>query len=804
VVELMRQKKASIGLTTAFCALAGVVLFAPVLAAQQAEPELFSPAVELRPATPPPLGLAERETVPPLAVLDMAMDAAPTELAEIAAWNRERGVPLKNGFSRPLPAPRVVTLDPARIEPRLRAPTTSIEIGGGVASISAPGDLIWGAEVRVKGAHRLRLHLAAVDLPSGSLLWIYNDKNERVGPIGVQQLLIGSELWTPSVAGPTIRLELLLPADELATGGSLVIDRVLEIFPLDETGAPLTGLSVAETGASCLVDAQCVGSGTFGPIENVQRAIAMLIFVDGGSGFQCSGGLLNDTDNQSTIPYLLTANHCISKQSVASTLDAFFDYYRSSCTGSVPSLGSRPRTNGSTLLATGNKTSSSDFTLLRLDSLPANRFLLGWNANSSAVSNGKLLHRISHPAGMVQQYSRTRVDTSAPLCQTAGGTVLSRSRFVYSSPEVGDTQGGSSGSVVTLGDGRVVGQLLGSCGDGGDCDPNVNQVDGAFFKTWDKVKQYLNPTKYTLTVNKTGNGSGTVTSNPSGINCGSTCSSSYVDGTEVQLTATAASGSSFAGWSGDCSIDGKAVMTSNRTCTASFVRPVLTVTRNGTGNGSVTSVPLGISCGGICSADFGLGTTVELLANPLADSAFDGWSGDADCIDGMVTMTGDKTCTATFRLLPTHTLTVSTDGTGTGAVSSDPGEIDCGGTCEDTFVEGKVVRLVANPESGSQLGDWSGDADCSDGQLTMVDDRTCTGTFIPCTINSEVLVPAQTVTDTQLFQACNVLTVEPGGFVIAGGGGVTLRGGNSVVLPSDFVVETGGRLTVVIGPPMPD
>ena len=94
-----------------------------------------------------------------------------------------------------------------------------------------------------------------------------------------------------------------------------------------------------------------------------------------------------------------------------------------------------------------------------------------------------------------------------------------------------------------LGNGKGVGQLLGGCGEGGDCDPNVNQVDGAIFKTWDKVKQYLDPTKYTLTVSKTGNGSGTVTSNPSGINCGNTCSSKYADGTEVQLTATAASGS---------------------------------------------------------------------------------------------------------------------------------------------------------------------------------------------------------------------------------------------------------------------
>jgi hypothetical protein len=770
-------------------ALAGCLLFSAGVTAQSVDPELFPSAIEPRPATPPPLSLAEREIVPPLAVLDMAMDATPVELAEIAAWNRERRVPLKNGFSRPLPAPRVVTLDPATFEPRLQAPTTSIEIGGGLASLAATGDLIWGAEV---------------DLPSGSLLWVYNDEDERVGPIDVQQLLFGSELWTPSVAGSTIRLELLLPADELATDASLVIDRVLEIFPLAKNGAPQTGLSITETAAACLIDAQCVGSSTFGPIENVQRAIGFLVFVDGGSSFQCSGALLTDTDNQSTIPYLLTANHCIPKQSVASTLDAFFDYYTNSCDGSVPSLGSRPRSSGSTLLATGKVSSSTDFTLLRLDSLPANRFLLGWNASSSAISSGKPLYRISHPDGMVQQYSQTRVHTSSPICETDGGSPLSRSRFIYSSVEVGDTEGGSSGAVVMLGNGKVVGQLLGSCGDGGTCNPSVDKVDGAFSKTWDQVKDFLDPATYTLTVNKTGNGMGTVTSTPAGINCGSTCSSDYTDGTQVELIASPTSGSSFAGWSGACNASGEVTMTSNKTCTATFSRPVLTVTKIGTGNGTVTSVPVGISCGSTCSAAFDLGSTVELFATPATDSAFDGWSGHADCSDGLVSLTVDKTCTASFRLLPTYTLAVSTDGTGAGIVRSVPGPIHCGATCEATFIEGTPVRLLAVPGTGSQLDGWSGDPDCTDGLLTMVADRTCIGTFVPCTIDAEVLVPAQTVTDTQLFQACNVLTVGGGGFVIADGGEVTLRAGNSVVVPSDFVVETGGRLGVVIGPPLPD
>lgn len=60
-------------------------------------------------------------------------------------------------------------------------------------------------------------------------------------------------------------------------------------------------------------------------------------------------------------------------------------------------------------------------------------------------------------------------------------------------------------------------------------------------------------TQYPLQVFKTGTGSGTVTSSPSGINCGSTCTSYYYPGTSVRLTASPSSNSTFTGWSGHCS-----------------------------------------------------------------------------------------------------------------------------------------------------------------------------------------------------------------------------------------------------------
>lgn len=53
-------------------------------------------------------------------------------------------------------------------------------------------------------------------------------------------------------------------------------------------------------------------------------------------------------------------------------------------------------------------------------------------------------------------------------------------------------------------------------------------------------------------VNKIGDGSGTVVSSPGGVNCPGTCSAPFTGNTPVTLTARAASGSVFIGWSGYC------------------------------------------------------------------------------------------------------------------------------------------------------------------------------------------------------------------------------------------------------------
>jgi len=67
----------------------------------------------------------------------------------------------------------------------------------------------------------------------------------------------------------------------------------------------------------------------------------------------------------------------------------------------------------------------------------------------------------------------------------------------------------------------------------------------------------------TLTVSKSGTGSGSVTSSPAGISCGATCLHQFAHGTSVTLTATPAAGSTFTGWSGACSGTGSCGVTMN-------------------------------------------------------------------------------------------------------------------------------------------------------------------------------------------------------------------------------------------------
>ncbi|MEP7300704.1 MAG: hypothetical protein ABI699_04185 [Caldimonas sp.] len=83
-------------------------------------------------------------------------------------------------------------------------------------------------------------------------------------------------------------------------------------------------------------------------------------------------------------------------------------------------------------------------------------------------------------------------------------------------------------------------------------------------------------------------------------------------------------------------------------------------------------------------------------------------------------------------LVPT-TAALSVSVVGSGSVASVPVGIACGADCSEAYPLNTVVALTATPAAGFVFSAWSGDADCSDGNLTMSAARNCIATFTAST-----------------------------------------------------------------------
>jgi hypothetical protein len=283
------------------------------------------------------------------------------------------------------------------------------------------------------------------------------------------------------------------------------------------------------------------------------------------------------------------------------------------------------------------------------------------------------------------------------------------------------------------------------------------------------------------------NGSGAVTSSPSGITCSlaagvgsNSCQSTFTTGTTVTLTATPAAGNTLIGWSGGCvattgnPLQSTAALSSNQTCTAVFsdggvatpnqavLGMTLQAATGSSGAGSITSVPAGLSCSlapGIatqtCSANFAPGATVTLNAVPSATSAVLGWSGTCvgsliDPNQATITMNGNQDCRVIFgnsgggSTDPVDlavTLNAAAGTRGGGTVVSAPAGIACslatGSTttsCTAEFERNSAVTLTATPNLDSVFVGWTGSCLPVAGQPTqatvqMTADRACIATF---------------------------------------------------------------------------
>jgi lysyl endopeptidase len=337
--------------------------------------------------------------------------------------------------------------------------------------------------VRSPGAFGLRLHFQGCELgESSALVWAPAREGVIVrGPYSTSGPNGTGEFWTPYLPGDTAYVEVTGAAEpRLALAEIVHEDRRVEAMGQGEKDATW-----------CHLDVMCYGSSQVDP--RARDAVVQLNFVSGGNQYVCSGTILSTLDS-TTLPYLLTAYHCLHTQSEVSSLEAVWFWQRASCGGVLPVYANLPRLIGGTLLESNPTSGGNDMTFIRLyGSLPAGATTAGWTTSYSDSSYG-----IHHPAGDWKRVTFFH-DKPSPL---SGCLFFDPTDYHFLKADDGFIEGGSSGSPLFDSAGRVMGQLNGMCcnlGHGVECQGIVCSSDrddwravyGEFATTYPIIERWL-------------------------------------------------------------------------------------------------------------------------------------------------------------------------------------------------------------------------------------------------------------------------------------------------------------------------
>nr|WP_315231219.1 trypsin-like peptidase domain-containing protein [uncultured Albidiferax sp.] len=383
-------------------------------------------------------------------------DVSQARLAAEKPLLTQVGVPRKIGLARDVAATASVAATQAQLQWQATAS------GGQVAAIS----------ISTGQAKAVRLGVLVRSLPAQATLRIYAQGSTTAYTVQAQDVLdtlqrnrdagdssdAARMYWTPVVDGAEATLEIELPAAVSTAGVEIAIPRLSHLFmtPLAD------GTNVAKAAGSCEVDAVCNTSYT-----SESNSVARMSFVEDGASFVCTGTLLNDTRG-SGIPYFLGANHCISTQAAASTLQTWWFYRATSCGSGVMNAGARSLPGGATLLYQSETTDTSFMRLLGTP--PAGAVFSGWSVNPATV--GSVAASLHHPDGDLQKVSTGSI-TSFLSCTLLSASTLNFSctnstqaggNFINAKFTSGATEEGSSGAPLfeTVGTGHyLVGQLYG-------------------------------------------------------------------------------------------------------------------------------------------------------------------------------------------------------------------------------------------------------------------------------------------------------------------------------------------------------
>lgn len=174
------------------------------------------------------------------------------------------------------------------------------------------------------------------------------------------------------------------------------------------------------------------------------------------------------------------------------------------------------------------------------------------------------------------------------------------------------------------------------------------------------------------------------------------------------------------------------------------------------GTGTVISSPTGINCGAICTANFATGSQVVLTATPAQYFGFNGWggacTGTAQCVVRM--LAPSRSVTATFSRIA-WPVTLTTNGTGGGTVTTSPAGTSCGTNCVQ-FAPGTSVTFTATPDANSTFASWTGLTGCTTSPCTVTVNSALT---VAATFNKKQYV----VTVTPSGTGTGAVTSSPAG-----------------------------------------
>jgi PKD repeat protein len=373
------------------------------------------------------------------------------------------------------------------------------------------GDKIWRLGVKMENATALSLYFSdAVIIPEGGMLHAYNENHSQyVGAFTSNTQTFQS---MEMIEGELLTLEYYMPAGSTQLPILNISDVAYYYRGVDDRVAAFRdGFSIesqTKTHQSCEVDVACSEINGW---AGQRDAVVQYNFVVGGSGYLCSGSMVNNTANDCKA-YFLTANHCGEPTANADITQHtfYFNYQRPTCVpGTTASYsGAQSQTvSGGTLKASselGNQTagtnqvSGSDFVLIEMNTVPAayNAYYAGWDRATSGSTSGVGIH---HPAGDEKKVSTYTSNLSSATYNGGWSNAHWEVQWIATTNGHGVTEGGSSGSPIFNTSGLIVGHLSG--GSSYCTSPNATDLYGKFIKAWDQegtsanqqLKTWLDP-----------------------------------------------------------------------------------------------------------------------------------------------------------------------------------------------------------------------------------------------------------------------------------------------------------------------